>query len=373
MRLIGYVAALVGAIVLSSPVTATVRKVDCDKGQTITQAIRVANTGDTIRVEGVCTERVIVTKDRLTIDGRGEATIDGGGLDPPAGVHDGGLITVDTARDVTIRGFLVRNSPGGAGVVATRSSSVLVSECTIQDTDFTGVFIYENTSIELDNVAIRRAGSQGIAVSGSSFLILKGDIVSNENGVDGLDAWGESSVDLLGANLEVSNNGRAGLFGFDAAFHTAPVLGTGPNTIVAKGNGLAGIGIVGKAQLVFSVPASVVLSENKGFGLWVVAGSIANPLGRASFSVTDNPVGIHIENQGTFTFVTGSLAVEGNPTGLEADNSSVTIIGGPETHSISGDVKLSFGTRATLRGVDVEALPIICDDTVLSRGTVTCP
>ena len=56
-----------------------VKKVKCDKGQTLTEALKKAKPGDTLQVTGTCHERVIITTDRLTLDGDGSAVLDGGG------------------------------------------------------------------------------------------------------------------------------------------------------------------------------------------------------------------------------------------------------------------------------------------------------
>ena len=57
----------------------TVKKVKCDNGQTLTEALRKAKPGDTLQVTGTCQERVTITTDRLTLDGGGSAVLDGGG------------------------------------------------------------------------------------------------------------------------------------------------------------------------------------------------------------------------------------------------------------------------------------------------------
>jgi hypothetical protein len=48
-----------------------VKKVKCDEGQTLTDALKTAKPGDTLKVTGTCQERVTITTDRLTLDGGG--------------------------------------------------------------------------------------------------------------------------------------------------------------------------------------------------------------------------------------------------------------------------------------------------------------
>jgi nitrous oxidase accessory protein NosD len=54
------------------------KKVKCDKGQTLTDALRKAKPGDTLQVTGTCHERVTITTDRLTLDSGGSPVLDGG-------------------------------------------------------------------------------------------------------------------------------------------------------------------------------------------------------------------------------------------------------------------------------------------------------
>jgi nitrous oxidase accessory protein NosD len=56
-----------------------VKKVECDKGQTLTEALQKAKPGDMLQVTGTCLERVTIPTDRLMLDGGGSAVLDGGG------------------------------------------------------------------------------------------------------------------------------------------------------------------------------------------------------------------------------------------------------------------------------------------------------
>ena len=79
-----------------------VKKVKCDKGQTLTEALRKAKPGDTLQVTGTCHERVTITTDRLTLDGGGSAVLDGGGGGP---TEFEGVVTIDGVQGVTLTGF----------------------------------------------------------------------------------------------------------------------------------------------------------------------------------------------------------------------------------------------------------------------------
>src|SRR5262245_7810550 len=91
-------AVLVLIVMGSSPSWAdSVHDVKCDKGQTIDKALKTANPGDTIRLSGTCFERVVVATDRITIDGQGSATLDGGGGSP---ADFTGVLTIDGAKGI---------------------------------------------------------------------------------------------------------------------------------------------------------------------------------------------------------------------------------------------------------------------------------
>src|SRR5215211_4746020 len=59
-----------------------VKNIECDKGQTLTDALKKAKPSNTLQVTGTCQERVTITTDRLTLDGGGSAVLDGGGGGP---------------------------------------------------------------------------------------------------------------------------------------------------------------------------------------------------------------------------------------------------------------------------------------------------
>jgi hypothetical protein len=85
-------------------------------------------------------------------------------------------------------------------------------------------------------------------------------------------------------------------------------------------------------------------------------------------------------SEGASALLVGGLTVEQNQTGLLADGAGtltlVSIPPNPSSIQNNGgnggtDVDLRFGTRATL--VNVAIGTIVCDGTVLSRGTKLCP
>jgi hypothetical protein len=79
---------------------------------------------------------------------------------------------------------------------------------------------------------------------------------------------------------------------------------------------------------------------------------------------------------GSQVLIAGGLTVQNNGTGVLADAAGpLTLTSVPANPSaITGnvtDMRLQFGTRSTIDGVTIGTM--VCDATVLSRGTKTCP
>ena len=89
----------------------------------------------------------------------------------------------------------------------------------------------------------------------------------------------------------------------------------------------------------------------------------------------DNGVGMNL-SKGSSAFLTAGLNVHDNATGILADDTTLSItVAQGLPNSIAGngtDVQLSFGARSTIENVAI-GTPLVCDSTVLSRGTTTCP
>jgi hypothetical protein len=66
-------------VTVSSAVADAVKRVHCEKGQSLAQALEKARPGDTFLVSGTCRERVVVTTDQITLDGE---TLDQHALSP---------------------------------------------------------------------------------------------------------------------------------------------------------------------------------------------------------------------------------------------------------------------------------------------------
>ena len=360
------------AFVAASPTgdaASNMRVVNCDRGQNIAEVLARAEPGDTIRVTGTCVERVSIKTDRITLDGQGAATLDGGG-GPPAEFD--GVVTIDGASGVTIQGFTVQNGPG-EGILGTHGAAFSVRNTTVQDNGSTGVVVAEGSTAELTDCSILR-NDAGIDVFTQSSAVLKGSIRTNDNLTNGATVNGTSIIEIRGAQVEASRNGGEGLAaGSNSQLAVFGFAGSQGSTFTIDANGGGGILLGDSILNVFS--ESTIAITNSPLGILCGAGKIISPFGVGTFVIENNGVGLDFGLDGTALLV-GGLTVRNNGTGVRGDGAGVlTFISIPSNPSaITGngvDVDLRFGARATIEGVEVGT--ITCDSTVLSRGTTVCP
>ena len=353
----------------ASPALAAIRNVDCAKGETITTALTDAVPGDTIRATGTCRERITITTDRLTLDGQDRTILDGGGGTP---TELSGVVTIDGARGVTITGLTIQNGPGD-GILAIHAATFAVKSTTLQGHGFMGIDVTDHSTAELANVTLQR-NQQGIDVLNASLVILRGRIIIRDNRSHGADVNGGSVIEIRGAHVEVSNND----FGFAAADGRLVVYAftaSRGSTITASHNRGAAIGI---GTSLFSIFGPITITaENNGFGLFCPAGGkLLDPFGRGTFVLRNNRIGMFFDAGCSALVNPAKLTVQNNGTGILADGASFLsfVTDPPNGSEITGndtDVNLKFGTRATFQGITIGT--IVCDKTVLTRGTTVCP
>jgi hypothetical protein len=351
--------------------------VDCDGGgPKLSNAIELAKPGDTILVRGTCRERIKVTKGPLTLDGGGSAILDGAGVGPNEQEFNG-LLTVDGAHGVTIRGWRIRNSTG-EGIFGVHGANMVIQDTVVEE-NFTGIGLSNSAAEVVDSAT--RYNDIGLDAYSGSTVIFRGDIEISRNKSESLTLNGKSLAEIRGGQVQVSNNLAGGviisaesslvIFGFQAS--QASRLTTNNN----QGPGI----VIGQSQLFVAgagfAPGSIAItsSGNAGPGVLLVNGNISSPFGAASVVIQNNPIGMQFL-QGSSATIIGGLNVRNNIFGIDADNAAgltfASIPPNPSAVQSNGiDVRLSFGTKSTINGVAVGT--IVCDGTVLSRGTTVCP
>jgi Right handed beta helix region len=277
--------ALVAAVLLTSPTgdadsNLRMRVVNCDRGENIAEVLAKAEPGDTIRVTGTCVERVSIKTDRITLDGQGAATLDGGG--GPIAEFDG-VVTIDGASGVTIQGFTVQNGPG-EGILGTHGAAFSVRNTTVQDNGFTGVAVGQGSTAELTDCRILRNGGPGMDVYTQSSAVLKGAIRTNDNLQSGADINGTSIIEIRGAQVEASRNGGFGLIaGSNSQLAVFGFAGSQGSTFTIDANGQAGIGLGSSILNVFS--ESTIAITNSPVGILVAASKLVSPFGVGRFVI----------------------------------------------------------------------------------------
>ena len=352
--------------------------VDCNAGQSINKALSQAKPGGTILVAGTCHERVVITKP-VTLDGGASATIDGAGVAqvvqaPAASPEFDGLVVIDGVSGVHLIGLTIQNAANN-GIVAAHGAAIVLGNITTQNNALTGILVIDNSTAEAID-CVTRSNRLGFDVVTNSSLVLKGAFASTNNATNGGDINGESIVELRGAQVTLNDNQQFGviagssshvaIFGWDAA---------NGSTLTASGNLVAGLGFADSRLTTFS--DTVITLTNNGIGLLLAPnGHVSSPpFSGATFVMHGNDVGMNLR-MGATAFMIGKLDVHGNDIGVLADEASVFLQALPASQgSITGNgtnVQLLFGSRSTILNVAI-GTPLVCDATVLSRGTATCP
>ena len=365
--------------------TGTTIAVNCNAGDTLSEAVARARPGTRILVHGTCHESVEIVNDRITITGIVGAVIDGGGgsaagQTPP--FAENGVVEINGAQGVRLENLTIRNGTA-EGILAKSGAAFSAENLTVSDHAGFGVLVIGNSSAELTDTTVLRGGIIGIYVLTSSTALLQGRVSVSESLQNGIALDSGSSMEVRGGVVESTQNGQDG---FNVADSTLRVLGAPQSegtTLIARNNAGSGFFLAKGTLLLtgggqFAGNFHVELSNNGAFGFLVPQdGSIVSPFASATFDVNNNPAGGLLFQGGSSALIIGGLNVHKNGVGLIADSAdSLTLAGHPDNPSsidnnLAVDIELTFGTHSTIDGVSVGS--ISCDDTVLSRGTVVCP
>ena len=183
----------------------------CGPEKTIGQAIKTLKPGDVLLVRGTCNENLVLGQEvhRVTLDGQGAATINGG--------SSASAITV-TGSGITIRGFVIT---GGApnGVAVVDGGSAVIDGNTIQYADRNGIAVFRNSSADIINNTIQNNPLAGIAIQSNSSArigwvgppnnrVSAPNTIQN-NGAQGVQVYRGSSAQIFTNTIQ--NNGSHGV------------------------------------------------------------------------------------------------------------------------------------------------------------------
>ncbi|MGB7453569.1 MAG: right-handed parallel beta-helix repeat-containing protein [Lysobacterales bacterium] len=348
-------------------------RVRCDRGESLSVAIRRAREHQTVRFSGTCYESLVINKDHLTLLGEKGGTIDGSQLPSEA------VLLIDGARGFELDSFTVQNG-SDQGILATHQAQGVLKNIVAQNNATVGLSV-DRSHVEIVNVALDNNQTGGMDAYTGSTVVAKGTLSAVNNGGDGLAVNGKTFFELRGATVTASQNAGNGVSIInDSRLQIFSFPEAQGSTVTADNNGFAGIGILGSELGVvgsqyFGSGANVISANNNGvFGFFAPAGAILSPHATAKFVASGNGVGMLLED-GASILIIGGLDLSQNGAGLSAHGAgTMTIVSVPPNPSNVDanqiDFDLGFGTRLTSDGVGFTS--IACDSTVLTRG-ISCP
>jgi Right handed beta helix region len=378
--------------------------VDCSHGQSLQSALKLASPGSTIIVKGTCNGPFTITTDGLQLDGRANASLNGGGKD---------AVTINGAHGVVLTGLTIT---GGANGVVENGAQATLTDDVVEQNAATGILAQSNSSVTVSGGSTSQNGLHGIDVEASSSLTVGGTYASTGNAVLGIFVNNGSSIALAAATLTVSNNTLGVQVGTNAsgfmdglstlnASNNATVgltmvsgahMADFGGMIVANGNGINGISLNGKAGLDLDAASQVQASSNTADGVHLEQLSEMTVFNTPAFSGNSGTTTLTATgNQGDgINELTNSeilvdnyaaLQVTDNThTGLSLDDGSSLTFGQsfpPVPSDVQSkvtlnhpDLSLTFGSRITTFANDTIGT-FSCDATALARGplSITCP
>lgn len=140
---------------------AATRELRCGPGQTIGEALKSLQPGDTLLVSGVCNENVEINEGfhNITLDGQGTAVINA-----PESSRDAIRIM---ARAITVRGFTITGGRDGINLRGATGTGIRVDNNTIENVRH-GVTVHRISFAIITNNRIRNNRGNGILVFESS-------------------------------------------------------------------------------------------------------------------------------------------------------------------------------------------------------------
>jgi parallel beta-helix repeat protein len=373
-----------------------VKTVNCHQNASLAEAIARADHGDTLIIKGVCKGPITITNDQLTLDGLGSGAIDGDEQD---------VVTINTARQVTLRGLEIRH--GAYGLIANGVAQLTLTNVTSQHNAISGMLMQGSSSVTLAESSAQHNGHTGIDVEGSSSATFTGNIVTSHNGIFGIAIGTASNATFSQANVVSTHN----ILGIQAG-NTSNIFITDPGTtitandnaamgvtivsgshlfdfggrIICFNNGLRGVYVTSRSGIEVDAAGSIVSYNNAGEGVLVQKLSLLNIFNapqssgvqgistvevyqnaRNGISALGNSV-VSMFNQAKI------LSQQNGAAGLFADDgSSLFVTQSTVTANATSDILLRFGARADLTLNTIGQ--IHCDQTSLIRGDTgaVCP
>src|SRR5262249_53002524 len=319
---------------------------------------------------GTCAETVTITTNRVTLDGGGEAILQGPGEGQP-GDGSQGLLSIVGVQGVEIRGFTVQNSAAD-GINGRQGAAFTVRDVRVFQSADDGIEATETSTVRfLGTCEVRGNGDHGIAIThGSSALFIAERVTTAENALAGIFVIGTSTAAFDTGMVHTTQN----TFGILTLGHSSLTLGGNMPTILAEQNTLDGILVADTSDL--RLDGGMITAARNGrtglsFGGTGGLGNIAGVI-----LSEHNTEGARAEDASRIAqLIAGRMTIRNNMTGIIAENGSDIRLTTEATFSDNGtDIVLIFGSRGVFRGITLNTTT--CDKTSLLRidnADVTCP
>lgn len=367
----------------------------CGDRISLQTAIDLTPPNETVLLTGTCSGPIVIHRKNITLQSHDGATIDGHGKD---------AITVTGPVRLLLTGLTVQH--GNNGINARAGAQLVLTNTKVLANTSDGILLAGASSVTLSGVTTSNNGVNGLDAEGSSSVIVAGTYTSDENGVFGVDINGSSSFTLSQSQVSVSGN----TLGIQIGTSASAFIADATSSITVSNNATTGLTIVSGAHMV-DFGGTITANDNKGDGVSVDSKAGLDLDAAGTLNSTDNVGdGVHLEetsvltmfNTTAFSGAPGSTTIDthgngGNGlnvltgsnftvihqaalnstnnklNGIHVDNgSSITLIHSVVTGNSAPDVALTFGSRGDITTSTVGKLS--CDATVLIRGSYThCP
>jgi hypothetical protein len=367
---------------------------DCGTRSLAAAVARVRNNDRVIRVTGVCTGPVVIGTEGVTLQGVGDAIIDGAGED---------AVTIVGAGRVALSGIEVRN--GRNGILGINGAHVSLTAIHVHDNLASGISMQTGSSVLLSGVTTGQNGLHGLELQTGSAATVTGELTATGNRVFGINVNGsaitfsQATVSASGnaLGIQIATNANAFISDSESVINATNNLSTGltvvsgaqlfsfGGTINASGNPVVGVSVNSKAGLDLDA-ASTLNSTGNGDGVRIQQGSVVTVFNTPQFSgvpgfstinaQNNTGNGVRVLSGATLTLVNQARVVstQNGAIGLIGDNGTgVTLVNSTITGNTARDIQLTFGTRADFQTLVFGTAT--CDATALVRGTsgITCP
>ncbi len=217
------------------------KKVDCDKGKSIQEALDKARDGDVIEVEGTCSENIAITKNQITLRGMNGAIIDGPDTTITTIRIEGLSVRIEDFASIRGGSYVIQVRMGGSAriddntieggtktcIKLSKTAYARIRRNTIQNCSIHGINVRQSSSADIFSNTISGHGSRGIQVSATGAADIAGNTIT-DNGSTGIRVRRTSHIRLSDEPDNTLTNvlERNGRFGIRCQTNSSIAVGT---------------------------------------------------------------------------------------------------------------------------------------------------